>query len=417
MRYISWIIFLCFFLIYNCFAEIATVTASSLNLRAAANGDAPVVASVSRNSKLEIVERNGSWCKVSLKGRTVKAWVAASLVSNGKLRSNANIRSGAGTNYPALGVLPAGTSVKVLQKSGKWCRISVVPNGGLYAYAASSYLKGSGQQGAAKVEKKASSSGQGPKIANVPSRASMLVYGVESGRIYYSRGGDKRVAIASLTKMMTLLVALEELERRTDIDLNTKVKISKWAASAAPTKAGLVPGKEIIMRELLQAMIIKSCNDCAAQVAEFFGGGNPDLFIHLMNTKARKLGMKNTKFFNPHGLPGASAAQDNYSTAEDLILLSRALMEKSLARQWVKTKSVRVTTGLHAPKVFNGHNHLLGKMGVDGIKTGYTQRAGCCIAIHASTSRGKYIIIVTGFNKSATRDAAAAELLRWALKQ
>lgn len=390
------------------------VTAQALNLRAKPDTKSPVVGRAVKGEVLTVYREVNGWYEVSLPA-TVEAWISAGLVKNNKVASNANLRSGPGTSHASLGVLAAGTPLTILSRQNGWAKVRVPNPGSLRAYASARYINASGTvpaSGGAAVSRSATAAK--PRINGLAARNGIVVYHVGSGQVLYEQHADRPVAIASLTKMMTLLVALDELERRSDVTLDTKVPISKSAAGVAPTKAGLVPGKSITVRELLSSMIIKSCNDSAALTAEFFGGGSADYFIYKMNQKARALGMKSTTFYNPHGLPGASAELDNRSTPNDLVKLARAFMQRKLARQWVNTKSVKITNGLAQPKVLNGHNNLLGKNGVDGIKTGYTNRAGFCIATHANTASGEYIIIATGFPKAATRDSVVAQLLKWA---
>ena len=247
-----------------------------------------------------------------------------------------------------------------------------------------------------------------------------ILFDPETNRVLWALSPEEQVPIASMTKMMTLLVALEMLNARKDISFGSLITVSKTAPQVSPTRLGLTEGQPITVEELLKSMIIKSANDCAQMVAETFGNGNAANFIAMMNRRAVQLGMKSTRFYNPHGLPGKSARSDNVSSCEDMVILSQALMRFPKAREWVATKNAKIASGFDQPVVAVNHNKLLGSTlcpGINGIKTGFTQRAGFCIAANCTRTTGRLIAVITGFPSSKGRDAMVAKLINWGFRR
>ena len=396
------LVFFCFHLVAGA-VEYGTVTASTLNLRDAPQSNASIVTTVVKGTKLKIHKVTGSWLEVT-PPRPVTGYIFTPLLNNDKVRTAANLRVAGRLSATSLGVLPAGTKCTILSRGKEWTKVRVSAVSTLRVYAGKSYVSGDHNDSSSAAE-----------LSGINKSYGIAVYDVTRGKMLWSQRGQRKVSIASLTKMMTLLLALETIDKDPDISMNTKVKVSASAAGTAPTKAGLVPGKFIVMRELLSSMIIKSCNDCAALVAEYFGKGSSAAFIRQMNDKAKALGMHNTTFYNPHGLPGSSASKDNCSTPEDMVILAKALMRHPQAREWVKQTSVRLTTGVANPMTLQGHTPLLGKYGVNGVKTGYTNRAGSCVATHASTKYGNYIVIITGCESAKARNATLEKIMKWLL--
>jgi D-alanyl-D-alanine carboxypeptidase len=123
--------------------------------------------------------------------------------------------------------------------------------------------------------------------------------------------------------------------------------------------------------------------------------------------------MKNTKYFNAHGLPGATPDKDNVSTPRDLVKLAKELWKHDLARQWVKMPTIPITTGVEKPTTFRGHTPLLGRYGVDGIKTGYIRRSGLCVVTHAENEAGEFIVVLLGCETSAARNTLLENIMKW----
>ncbi|MEM8692320.1 MAG: D-alanyl-D-alanine carboxypeptidase family protein [Pseudomonadota bacterium] len=230
-----------------------------------------------------------------------------------------------------------------------------------------------------------------------------FVMDARTGEVLHSRNADTRLHPASLTKMMTLYIAFEAIQRG-EITANTKVKISKFAASEPPSKLGLRPGQRIEFRFLIRAAAVKSANDAATAIGEALEGSEA-AFARRMNRTAKALGMSRTTFKNAHGL----TEQGHLSTARDMSILGRHMLYDF--PQYYNLFS-RTSTHAGVRDVANTNRRLLAAYrGADGIKTGYTRAAGFNLV--ASAERGNERIIATMFggSSSASRNARVAELL------
>jgi len=220
---------------------------------------------------------------------------------------------------------------------------------------------------------------QAYKSPVVSARAAVLL-DTASGAVLYAKNPDERMAPASLTKMMTALVAVEQAPLAQQITATANVYTE-------PVVIGLDPGESMRLEDLLYGLLLTSGNDAAIAIAEGVGGSLPR-FIGLMNAKAERLGLNNTRFLNPHGLD----APGHYSTALDLARLTAAMMrEPTLAR----IVGARDHTIAGPPLyMFRSSNPLLGRYdGVDGGKTGFTDLAGRCLAVSA-TRAGHQVVAV-----------------------
>lgn len=230
-----------------------------------------------------------------------------------------------------------------------------------------------------------------------------LVMDARSGEVLYSRNADTRLHPASLTKMMTLYVAFEAIQHG-EISLDTKVRISRKAASEPPSKLGLREGQQIALRYLIRAAALRSANDASTAIGEAIEGSEA-AFARRMNRTAKALGMTRTTFRNMHGL-----TQDGHlSTARDMTILGRHLFFDY--PQYYNLFS-RITTDAGVAEVANTNRRFLTSYrGADGIKTGFTRAAG--FNLTASAERGGTRIIATVFGGASTpaRNAKMAELL------
>ena len=238
------------------------------------------------------------------------------------------------------------------------------------------------------------------------SAASAVLMDADSGAILFARHHMERRSPASTTKIMTALLILEEGR------LDEQVVITERAAAVGGTGLGLKRGQRVMLRDLLWAILLKSANDAALAAAEHVGGSE-ERFVARMNAKAISLGMQGTQFTNPHGLDHP----DHYSTAYDLAILTRQALRNPTFARLVQTREAQVAilTGRNGRvvkrKVVRTHNQLLGQFfGADGVKTGYTERAGRCLV--ASATRGDHQLIAVLLNDSH-RWAEAAALLEY----
>ena len=236
-----------------------------------------------------------------------------------------------------------------------------------------------------------------------------MVMDARSGEVLHSRNADTRLHPASLTKMMTLYVAFEAIEHG-EISLDTKVTISRRAASEPPSRLGLRAGQRIKLRYLIRAAAVKSANDAATAIGEAIEGSEA-AFARRMNRTARALGMNRTTFKNAHGLTEAG----HLSTARDMTIMGRQLFYDYPA--YYNLFSRRTTdAGMH--DVANTNRKFLANYrGADGIKTGYTRAAGFNLVASAERGRERIITTVFGGRSTATRNARVAELMNLGFKR
>lgn len=223
-----------------------------------------------------------------------------------------------------------------------------------------------------------------PRAAPAVGARAVLLKDLDSGRILHTVEPDRRLPPASLTKMMTALIALERGR------LDDVVQISSYAASAPRTRLDLAPGQRLTLLDLIQAMLITSANDACRAVAEHVGGSE-EQFVAVMNTKAAALRLENTHFRNACGFDHPW----HYSTASDLARLSEIALKHPLFQSIVK-RDVAVIRALDHGEIFVLHstNRLFGVLaGVEGIKTGYTSHAGPCLTAKVS-QQGRQLLIV-----------------------
>ncbi len=222
--------------------------------------------------------------------------------------------------------------------------------------------------------------------------------------VAYARDAQRRRPIASTTKLMTALLALERGR------LDDKLGVVSYPATDVESTAGLQAGERLSLRDLLRAMLLPSANEAAQTVAVSLGGSVP-AFVASMNARAGALGLTQTHYATPVGLdlPG------NYSSASDLARLAAIDLGNPFFAQTVNEPSARLTTGAR-PRVVINRNDLVGRYSfVDGVKTGHTSSAGY-VLVGAARRAGVHLIsVVLGDPSLATRDADTLALLRYGL--
>ncbi|MGH1354742.1 MAG: D-alanyl-D-alanine carboxypeptidase family protein [Thalassovita sp.] len=230
-----------------------------------------------------------------------------------------------------------------------------------------------------------------------------MVMDARTGKVLHSSNADTRLHPASLTKMMTLYVAFEAVERG-EISLDTMVKVSRHAAGEPPSKLGLAAGQRIKLRYLIRAAAVKSANDAATAIGEAISGSEA-AFARRMNRTAKSMGMTRTTFKNAHGL----TRDGHMSTARDMTILGRHMLYDY--PEYYNLFSRRSThAGLRTVKNTN-RKFLNAYRGADGIKTGYTRAAGFNLVASAERGNERVIATVFGGRSTATRNAKVAELL------
>lgn len=201
----------------------------------------------------------------------------------------------------------------------------------------------------------------------------------------YEKNGDERAPMASTTKIMTALVALERG------DLETVVTIPDEACHIEGSSIYMTPGEHLTLRELLYALLLQSANDAATAIAISVGGSVPE-FARMMNERAQEMGLQNTHFVNPHGLDDP----EHYTTAHDLARITACAMEIPVFRDIVGTVKYRIPQGDGGDmRVLFNHNKLL-RLYRDsvGVKTGFTKKSGRCL-VGAACRDGVTLISVT----------------------
>lgn len=244
----------------------------------------------------------------------------------------------------------------------------------------------------------------GDDYPSISAPEAMVVDG--DGNMLYSRDGDVRMPMASTTKVMTAVVALES---GLPLDTVYTVSDSVLALDPASSIVGYAPGQQVTLEELLRALLVHSGNDAALVIAECVAGSE-DAFVAMMNTKAMELGLVNTHYANPHGLD----QENHYSTAADLITLGRYAMQFPLFASIVGSPVTVIDVG-GQPTSFASTDELLNVYpGMRGIKTGYTYGAGRAFLGVASRGGQTIYLCVLGTDSNETRWTDTRALLDWA---
>jgi D-alanyl-D-alanine carboxypeptidase (penicillin-binding protein 5/6) len=215
---------------------------------------------------------------------------------------------------------------------------------------------------------------------------SAVVMDASTGKILYAKNPDLRLPPASTTKLMTAIVVLE------NADLSDIVTVSRNASRVSPSKAGFKEGDKVTIETLLYAALIKSANDAAVALAEAVAGSEAR-FVELMNKKAIEIGAYNTKFINPHGLPG----RGQYTTASDLSKIMNYALIYPRLRNIIGTRVTEISTEEGDSIFLKNTNKLLwSDQDLVGGKTGYTRRARHCFVCAAERGNDTVIVALLG---------------------
>ena len=240
-----------------------------------------------------------------------------------------------------------------------------------------------------------------------------IVMDATSGSVLIEENADVVSPPASVTKLMTFLLVHDALAEG-KIQLTTPVQVTAEDAHTGGTQVWLDPRETFPVEELLYALMIQSANDAASALARATAGSR-EAFVARMNARAQSLGMKHTIFRSPHGLPPSSRKIDegDLTSPRDLALLSRELLLHTDVLKYSSVKTRNFGEGVRAkPVVMNNHNHLLGAVtGVDGLKTGFTNAAGFCLAATGQREGRRVIVVLMGSPDRKVRDAHVRELI------
>ncbi|MEO1773979.1 MAG: D-alanyl-D-alanine carboxypeptidase family protein [Pseudomonadota bacterium] len=229
-----------------------------------------------------------------------------------------------------------------------------------------------------------------------------IVMDMRSGAVYYTHDADRRQHPASLTKMMTLYLTFEAIQRG-QIKLDQRVRVSRHAARQPASKLYLKAGQRVSIRHLIRATAIKSANDAAMVLAEAIGGSQKK-FGQMMTARARSLGMRSSTFKNPHGL----TQRGHLSTARDMALLARHLYFDFPQYYNVFGKRSDIAAG---KRIYTTNRLLATYRGAEGMKTGYTRAAGYNLVSIANRGQERVIAVVMGGKSTRSRNAQSRKLL------
>ena len=238
---------------------------------------------------------------------------------------------------------------------------------------------------------------------------SAVLMDVATGTVLYEQNAHEELPPASVTKVMTMLLALEAVERG-QFSLEDTVTISERAASMGGSQMYMEPGESHTVEELFMGASICSANDACVALAETTKG-TEELFVEAMNARAQELGMDHSHFVNTNGLP----AEDHYSCAYDIAVMSRELLKHPKPREWFSTWQAEITVGLPGKEkpfgLTNTNKMIKTYPGANGVKTGFTQDAGYCLSASATREDLTLIAVVMGAESSKIRFSEASRLL------
>ncbi|MEG2311039.1 MAG: D-alanyl-D-alanine carboxypeptidase family protein [Clostridia bacterium] len=233
-----------------------------------------------------------------------------------------------------------------------------------------------------------------------------IVIDSESGRILYEKQINEKRPMASLTKLMTSILLVQNCE------LNEIIEVPKEAVGIGGSQVGLKKGDKVSMKSLLYGMLLPSGNDCAITVAMHIGG-TIENFAEMMTNKAKELGAFNTSFANPHGLDN----ENHYTTPKDMALIAKEALKNKYINEAMNTISTTMNFGSFS-KLLNNTNALLRTYDkADGGKTGFTNGANRCLVASATDENSRYIAVILGADTTNIRFFNAKLLLEESFKR
>lgn len=237
---------------------------------------------------------------------------------------------------------------------------------------------------------------------------SAIIMDAATGSILFEKDADKRFPMASITKIMTLLLVMEALHDGR-LKWADEVKVSDHAASMGGSQIFLAPNETMTVRDMVKGIAMASANDACVALAEHLDGSE-DAFVNRMNKEAHDLGMKNTHFVNCNGLP----APNHYASARDIATMSKALLAFPEITKFTSVYSDYLRKDSKRPLWLVNTNKLVRFYdGVDGLKTGYTSEAKYCLSATAKKAGFRVIAVVMGEPKTKVRNAEVTSMLNW----
>lgn len=240
-------------------------------------------------------------------------------------------------------------------------------------------------------------------VAAETSPKAKILYEANTGQIIFSQNAEQKLPMASVTKVMSLLLWAEDIAAG-KLSLEDKVKASSYASSADGSVIWLSPGEEMSAAELLEAVIVSSANDACIALAEHSAGSEAQ-FVKRMNERAAKLGMTGTRFTNCVGFDDSG----HYTTARDIAIATAELMKHEVYRGWMLTWLDYLRGG--ETQLVNTNKLIRSYNGILGGKTGTTDNAGCCLTACAERGEMRLIAVTLGCENDNERFAVVKELL------
>ena len=241
----------------------------------------------------------------------------------------------------------------------------------------------------------------------ISSRSGILM-DYASGEILFAKNAETHLPVASMVKMMTILIALEEYDAN-NVTLDTMISTTENASGMGGSQVFIDPYVEYSFEDLLKSVIMASANDASVALAEYFNG-NEKSFVNRMNKRAKGLGMTNTNYVNCTGLP----APEQYSCAKDSAILMREILKHDLYHNY---SSIWMDTLTHPSgretELVNTNKLIRYFEGCDGGKTGSTNEAGCCLTASAKRNDMRLISVIIGAENSKTRFNESSLLLSY----
>lgn len=241
---------------------------------------------------------------------------------------------------------------------------------------------------------------------------SAIMIEASTGTVLFEKNADEKLAPASMTKMMSMLLIVESIEKGM-IHWDDMVTVSENASGMGGSQILLETNEKMSVENLFKGIAIASGNDAVVAMAEKIAGTEQG-FVDMMNKRAQELGLQNTQFKNPHGLD----ASNHYSSARDMIIIARELVKHpkvleytSIYETYLRENTDRKTWLVNTNKLVRFYD------GVDGLKTGYTEPAGYCLTATAQKDGMRIITVVMGEPDSKTRNAETTSMLDYAFSQ
>ncbi|MCA1030604.1 D-alanyl-D-alanine carboxypeptidase [Bacillus timonensis] len=234
----------------------------------------------------------------------------------------------------------------------------------------------------------------------------------DTGTVLFEKNSHEKLPPASMTKIMTMLLIMEAIDKGT-IKWDEKVRTSEYAASMGGSQIFLEAGEEMTVDEMMRGIAIASGNDASVAMAERIAGSEEG-FVEMMNNKAKQLGLKNTSFKNPTGLP----AKDHYSTAHDMALMAKELLKYEEVTKYTGKYEDYLRENTEKKFWLVNTNRLVKFYpGVDGVKTGYTSEAKYCLTATAEKNKMRLISVVFGAPTPKDRNAQITKMLDYGFSQ